>query len=103
MTEAQMTQQFIVRLKASLGPSFTIIKHNDRISKGVPDVSVSNGKGRTLWIEFKKNKKSPRPAHQRLMLERLGGVYVLLEDQLLVSGDNTWPPYTWIYDYFVPR
>ena len=101
MTEAQLTRVFIIKLKATLGPSYTIFKHNDRITKGIPDLSISDGKGRTLWIEFKKNREASRPEHQRLILRRLGGVYVFLEEWVLSTGEEICPPLMWIHEYFL--
>ena len=71
MTESQKTNAFLKKVQAML-PDAVIFKHNDRITAGIPDASISR-KGTTMWIEFKDGTKIPE--HQRLIADRMGNVY----------------------------
>ena len=74
MTEAQHTQKFIRSLK-NAHPEWMIIKFNDRTTKGIPDMCVSNGV-RTLWLECKVS-AGRKTVIQRYVLDRLGGKYLI--------------------------
>lgn len=50
MTESSLTQDLLMYLKSRA--RWTVLKHCDRFTKGIPDLSVSNGI-RTFWIEVK--------------------------------------------------
>ena len=63
MTEAQISQKIRAEIKKQ-APNAVVIKHNDRIVRGVPDLSVTIG-GRTTWIEVKYIRKGETPARQR--------------------------------------
>jgi hypothetical protein len=52
MTESQMTRKLIASLKR-MHPQAVIIKHSDRFTSGVPDLSITKD-GVTTWIECKK-------------------------------------------------
>jgi hypothetical protein len=51
MTEAILKAALVAHLRKNL-PGFVIIRHEDRLTSGVPDISVS-GNGRTTWWEVK--------------------------------------------------
>lgn len=53
MTEGQYTQQLLKDLKELYGPAWTILKHSDRFTSDIPDLSISNNTGRTAWFEVK--------------------------------------------------
>lgn len=50
MTEASLKSAFVAEAKKI--PGFVILRHEDKISSGMPDISVTGG-GRTTWIETK--------------------------------------------------
>lgn len=76
MTEAQHTAKFVAEMRKK-HPEWLILKFNDRSTKGIPDLAMSNGV-KTLWIECK-TPKTPRPELQRYMLQRLGGIYLFFD------------------------
>ena len=77
MTEAQYTAKFIKYIRKNfLG--WEVIKFNDRVTRGIPDLCISNGKA-TVWLEAKVYGKK-RPAYQRWMLIRLGGKYIVFDE-----------------------
>jgi len=51
VTEATLTRALVKVLRAGL-PGAVVIKHADRFTAGVPDLSVTWG-GRTTWLEVK--------------------------------------------------
>ncbi len=53
-TEARLTQRFLVALKLA-APSAVVLKFNDRTTSGLPDACVTEN-GRTIWLEFKRDK-----------------------------------------------
>ena len=52
MNEAVIVGNIIQHLTVALGRRAVILKHNDRVTAGVPDISVTCG-GRTTWLEVK--------------------------------------------------
>lgn len=50
MTESSLTQDLLADLKLFRG--WTVLKHCDRFTKGIPDLTVSH-KIRTAWVEVK--------------------------------------------------
>lgn len=69
-TESDLTQKLLqaIRLKQ---PTWTIIKHCDRFTTGIPDFSVSLGL-HTIWVEVKLLRK---------------------------RGQDLWLPKTWVDNY----
>ena len=67
--EAQLTRELILTIKKTL-PGSIVFKHSDRITFGIPDVSVT-WMGTTTWIEVKRGRLSGRKIQQRT-LQRLG-------------------------------
>lgn len=59
MTEAQLTRKFLARWRERY-PSAVIFKINDRSTGGLPDAVVTMC-GRSLWIEFKRDKPALTP------------------------------------------
>jgi len=51
MNEATVVRAIVDHLRERL-PGAVVFKHNDRITAGIPDVSVTYG-GRTTWLEVK--------------------------------------------------
>lgn len=89
-TESDHTQEIIKRLRADL-PGMSVVKHCDRFTVGVPDMSVTNPElNLTIWIENKKLKKPSQkllcPAHwldntaQLMMSCSLGAYYLVLDN-----------------------
>lgn len=76
MTEAQHTAKWVREMRKK-HPEWTIIKFNDRLTKGIPDLAIVNGT-RTTWLECKR-KDTPRPDLQRFYLERMGGLYLVFD------------------------
>ncbi len=66
--EAQLTRELILTIEKTL-PGSVVFKHSDRITFGVPDVSVT-WMGTTTWIEIKRGHLSGRKIQQRT-LQRL--------------------------------
>lgn len=54
MTEAQLTRKFLSRWRERYGHA-VVFKLNDRTTGGLPDACITMC-GRTLWIEFKRDK-----------------------------------------------
>lgn len=54
MTENQRTRQLLAAIRQRY-PHATCYKHNDQMTSGVPDASVTMS-GRTLWIEAKRGR-----------------------------------------------
>lgn len=52
MTESQNTQELLKQIKAYVPPGILVLKHCDRFTAGVPDLSISSGRT-TLWVECK--------------------------------------------------
>jgi hypothetical protein len=88
MTEADMSRKLVEHLQRGL-PGAVIFKHNDQVTAGIPDISLT-WNGRTTWIEVKLVKESgviSRGIQQLrcLQLARQGScVYVIFEQR---SGD----------------
>lgn len=51
MTEAILKSQLMKVLRPAL-PGFVCIRHEDRITSGIPDISITGNK-RTTWVEVK--------------------------------------------------
>lgn len=56
MNESTYTQDLLAKIRAK-HPEWVVLKHCDRFTKGIPDLSVSNGL-KTLWLEVKHAKAS---------------------------------------------
>lgn len=86
VTESQFTGRLLKELRLRLGPSAVILKHCDRYTSGVPDVSVTLN-DHTLWLEIK---VAPYKLTrlQTIMLKRMGGHCVTLvgRDQVEIDG-----------------
>lgn len=83
MTEASIRATFVAKAKAQL-PGFVILRHEDKIASGIPDMSVT-GNGRTTWIETKfARPRLTSTGIQELMLTRLaaaGSAYYLIWEE----------------------
>lgn len=89
-TESQQTADLVQEFRKS-NPTWVVLKHSDRFVKGIPDVSISQGR-RTLWLERKRlNKKSQvleRPGTwvdnlvQLELLTRLDGWYHVYDPRI---------------------
>lgn len=102
MTESSFTSDLLQWLKNSLGPKYTVIKHSDRFTATIPDFSVSDRLGHTLWYEVKVLKSAKKsllnPRHyvnkkdQLYTTQKLGGFYIVVdpfvEQILLVRADH---------------
>ena len=80
MRESQWTQKLKKALEAAL-PGSVVLKHNDAITGGIPDLSITSFEAgpyaRTTWIEVKLI-GAPSVMFKPLqceMLKRLGGWY----------------------------
>lgn len=70
MTEATLKSTLVTKLRSSLD-GFVILRHEDRFTGGIPDMSVS-GMGRTSWYEVKfANPTFERKGVQDLTLQRM--------------------------------
>lgn len=69
MTEAQLTKKLIDYVRKEL-PQAVVFKHNDRVTTGIPDLSITCG-GRTLWVEVKREGNWPPSALQQEIVKRL--------------------------------
>ena len=105
MTESEFTKLFITGLIEELSPNFTVLKHSDRFTSGIPDISVSDGTGTTLWIEVKNLEEGARFHQPRKYVDKklqlhtcknLGGFYLVNDPHhggvLMISADEleTW-------------
>jgi hypothetical protein len=84
MTESKWTSQFVKSLRQH--PGFVVLKHSDRFTAGVPDISVTY-RDRTLWLEVKKNKQSRRPKVQQRILQMLNGYYIFADEAEVYTAD----------------
>ena len=69
MKENILTQQLIIKLRRDLGTA-VVIKHSDKITSGIPDMSVTH-LGRTIWFEIKKIDNWPPSQIQDRMMRSL--------------------------------
>lgn len=87
VTEGKWTGDLLEKLREELGPRYNVLKHSDRFTANIPDFSVSNGSGRTVWIEVKVLQKADKslgrvkdyldkPAQLHLA-QKLGGFYLV--------------------------
>lgn len=88
-TETDYTGELLKFIKDMMGPNFTVLKHCDRFTTGIPDLTVSNSTRKTVWIEAKRidaSKGQVRKPNtwvdkdeelQLATLTRLGGFYVV--------------------------
>lgn len=68
--ESHIKADLVKELRASL-PRFVIIRHEDRITSGIPDISATGG-GFTTWIECKfADPKFQSKGIQELTMSRL--------------------------------
>ncbi len=67
-TEAQYTREFLKQFRAK-HPQAVAFKINDRTTSGIPDSAITMS-GRTLWLEFKRDKPALTPL-QATTLTRL--------------------------------
>ena len=65
----------LVRLLRDTFPKWEVLRHEDLFTAGHPDISISNTKKRTLWLETKFERFKSRKV-QRETLIRLNGLYV---------------------------
>jgi hypothetical protein len=79
-TEATIKGDLVKKLRKRLPWAITL-RHEDRFTAGVPDISITNGKYRsTLWLEVKFDiELSEIGGLQKHTLMRLGGFYVLYD------------------------
>jgi hypothetical protein len=75
MNEAQLTQKFVRELRQD-HPSWVIWKHNDRLSSGIPDLSITRN-GRTVWLEVKKEGGKFQKVQQYWLTEMVGYYLIL--------------------------
>jgi len=70
MNESILKSQ-LVKLARDTMPGFVIIRHEDRITSGIPDISISGNK-KTTWLEVKYGTpKFASKGIQELMCNRL--------------------------------
>ena len=69
MTEANLSKNLVLALKKRM-PGSVVFKHNDRITAGIPDISVT-WRGRTVWIEVKAG-RYPLSGIQNYVFQRMG-------------------------------
>jgi hypothetical protein len=89
MNEGQLNRALVKTLRTELGPEYVVFKHFDRVTAGVPDISVT-GRHLVTWFEVKYLTRGLiARGQQRLMLERLGAadcawyvLYVAPSEQL---------------------
>lgn len=83
MTEAKLTTDHTSRLRTA-HPTWVVLKHCDRFTSAIPDISVSLGT-KTVWVEYKLLKKDERldvpktwvnDLAQLELTRRLGGYYL---------------------------
>jgi hypothetical protein len=94
-TESELTQEFMTQFKAEfdkLPYRATVIKHCDRFTIGIPDLSISNERHGTVWIEAKritqKSEKIFKPwtwiddseQVQLMTLAMLNGFYLVFDE-----------------------
>jgi hypothetical protein len=89
-TETDYTGEFMNYVKGMPRP-WTVLKHSDRFTKGIPDLSISNTSSITVWIEAKRIDNingNIRNAHhwiskadvlQLNMVARLNGWYLIYD------------------------
>ena len=84
MNEAALVGRLLKKLRTSY-PKAVVIKHADRITSGIPDISIS-WHGKTTWLEVKfANPNIIDRGIQRLMLktlEREGSAFYVIYDNL---------------------
>lgn len=87
MRESEWTLKLVKVLRAAL-PNSVVLKHNDAITGGIPDLSITSFEGgpyaRTTWIEVKML-GAPSVMFKPLqmeMLRRMGGWYVVWSPKL---------------------
>ncbi|HLZ10536.1 MAG TPA: hypothetical protein VKT80_18260 [Chloroflexota bacterium] len=69
--EKKLVAKIIEGLRKRRGHSIEVFKHNDRITRGIPDLSVT-AYGRTTWFEVKQfTSEEPRPSEIKKKLEPL--------------------------------
>lgn len=78
MREGTKTSALLKRIRER-NPSWFVLKHNQRLTGGVPDVTIVRDKGRHVWIEFKVEGNVPTPLQTRTMARLVyAGALVLL-------------------------
>lgn len=78
MTESQFTCKLLKLLRQAM-PDAVVLKHNDAMTSGIPDFSVSLA-GRTLWVEVKLSTAARNKMFAPLQVEmiyKLRGRYVI--------------------------
>lgn len=72
MTESQLTAKLVAHVRKHR-PHAVVFKHNDRITAGIPDLSVTVNE-RTTWLEAKTEMNWPPTKLQRRTMLRLRDV-----------------------------
>ena len=106
MTEAQLTRRELKKIR-DRWPSAFVWKINDRITAGVPDVLLVNGRARTharqLWIEWKRPLSMNADSWALLTpLQQKNVQRLVHHDQQVVIG-VFWPNKTITFDYVFRR
>lgn len=109
MTERQIAEKLLVRLRASL-PGAVVLKHSDVGTKGIPDVQVAWA-DRTSWLELKilkrgRTLKGINKAEQLLLCHQLatvnGGRCWVLVFEVPTKTLAVWQPRT-LYAHLWPN
>ncbi len=89
MTEAQFSQKLRKELQKRL-PGAVIFKHNDSITGGVPDFSVTLNR-RTTWVEVKLAGNKPEDSKLQFeTMKRLSLALYIIWDPQTKRGDLFW-------------
>lgn len=91
MTEHDMSRKLVKKLREVLGPEgFVIFKHNDRVTAGIPDISVT-GNGMTTWWEVKNltgGRTMPKERGRGLQAKNMSSLYAAGHCYYIIFSDD---------------
>lgn len=82
MNEGPFTCKLLKLLRQAM-PYAVVLKHNDAMTSGIPDFSVSRA-GRTIWFEVKLSTAAPKKMFEPIQVEtlrRLWGRYIIYDQK----------------------
>jgi hypothetical protein len=84
MNEAKERAKLVKRLRQAM-PAATVFRHEDVITAGIPDISVSLNR-KTIWLETKANALKTTGL-QFENLRRLKGFYIVFNHDTILIAD----------------
>lgn len=90
MIETDLTQELMELLKMRC-QALTTLRHSDRFTRGIPDLSISNRRCQTVWVEMKRHTKlsesifvsrawiDAKSVVQLDTMVRVGGYYLVMD------------------------